>query len=102
MSSMLKLIECIPNFSEGKRHEVIQAIADAIASAESVRILDIHSDIDHNRSVITYVVEPQYAVEAGFRAYEKASDFRLCSCYNHFYCKRFCIINFSCSSTTNR
>ena len=71
---MSKLIECIPNFSEGKRHEVIQAIADSIASAESVRILDIHSDIDHNRSVITYVVEPQYAVEAGFRAYVKASE----------------------------
>jgi len=71
---MSKLVECIPNFSEGKRPEIIKAIADAIASVESARILDIHSDIDHNRSVITYVIEPEYAVTAGFRAYEKASE----------------------------
>ncbi len=71
---MSRLVECIPNFSEGKRPEVIKAIADAIASVESAVILDIHSDIDHNRSVITFVVEPENAVMAGFRAFEKAAE----------------------------
>ena len=71
---MSKLVECIPNFSEGKKPEVIGAIADSIASIASARILDIHSDIDHNRSVITYVIETVNAVEAGFCAYAKASE----------------------------
>ncbi len=71
---MSKLVECIPNFSEGKKPEVVRAIADAISSVESARILDIHSDIDHNRSVITFVIEPENAVEAGFRAYQKSSE----------------------------
>jgi glutamate formiminotransferase len=71
---MSKIVECIPNFSEGRRPEVIRAIADSIASDPSVRILDIHSDVDHNRSVISYVVETTHAVEAGFGAYKKASE----------------------------
>lgn len=71
---MQKLVECIPNFSEGRSPEVIRAIADAISTVETAKILDIHSDIDHNRSVITYIVEPEYAVESGFRAYEKAGE----------------------------
>ncbi len=71
---MSKLVECIPNFSEGRRPEVIKAIADSIASVVSARILDIHSDIDHNRSVISYTVNSEYAVEAGFCAYQRASE----------------------------
>ncbi len=71
---MHRLIECIPNFSEGRRPEIIRAIADAISSVPSAKILDIHSDIDHNRSVITFVSEPQNAVEAGFRACKKAAE----------------------------
>ncbi len=71
---MSKIIECIPNFSEGRRPDTIIAIADSISSVPTSRILDIHSDVDHNRSVITYVVETSKAVEAGFRAFQTASE----------------------------
>lgn len=71
---MSNLVECIPNFSEGRRPEVIKEIAGAISSVETAKILDIHSDIDHNRSVITYICEPEQAVESGFRAYKAAAE----------------------------
>lgn len=71
---MNRLIECVPNFSEGKRPEIIREIKNTIASVPTVKILDIHSDEDHNRSVITFVCEPEHAVEAGFKAYEKAAE----------------------------
>ena len=57
------LIECVPNFSEARRPEVIKAIEDAIASVEDILILDRHSDHDHNRTVITFA-GPPHAVEA--------------------------------------
>ena len=69
---MDKLVECIPNFSEGRRPEIIRKIAEAIASVESAAILDIHSDKDHNRSVITFVCDKQQAVEAAFQGYKVA------------------------------
>ncbi|MCH9023707.1 MAG: glutamate formimidoyltransferase [candidate division Zixibacteria bacterium] len=69
---MDKLVECIPNFSEGRRPEIIRTIAEAIASVESAVILDIHSDKDHNRSVITFVCDKQQAVEAAFQGYKVA------------------------------
>jgi len=71
---MPRIIECIPNFSEGRRLEIIRAIADEISSVVSAKILDIHSDIDHNRSVITYICDPEHVVESGFRAYRKAAE----------------------------
>jgi glutamate formiminotransferase len=49
-----KIVECIPNFSEGRRPEVNEAIRTAIESIPAVHILDLHSDADHNRSVITF------------------------------------------------
>jgi len=49
----LALIECVPNFSEGRRPEVIAAVRDAVAASGPVRILDLSSDSDHNRSVLT-------------------------------------------------
>ena len=69
---MDKLVECIPNFSEGRRPEIIRTIADAITSVESAVILDIHSDRDHNRSVITFICDKQQAVEAAYQAYKVA------------------------------
>ncbi|MCH8026637.1 MAG: glutamate formimidoyltransferase [candidate division Zixibacteria bacterium] len=69
---MDKLVECIPNFSEGRRPEIIRTIAEAIASVESAVILDIHSDRDHNRSVITFVCDKQQAVAAAFQGYKVA------------------------------
>jgi glutamate formiminotransferase/formiminotetrahydrofolate cyclodeaminase len=68
------LVECIPNFSEGRRPEVVQAIADAIHSVPGVHILDRHSDQDHNRSVITFVAAPEAAKQAAFAGIAKAAE----------------------------
>ena len=70
----MKLIECVPNFSEGRRQEVINSIADAIKSTPGVTLLDVESNPDHNRTVISFVGEPgpvkQAALEASARAVE--------------------------------
>ena len=66
------LIECVPNFSEGRRQEVIEAITAEIAAVMGVHVLDVASDGDHNRSVITFVGPPDGVVEAAFRAAARA------------------------------
>ena len=68
------LIECIPNFSEARRPEVVEAIVAAIQSVAGVNILDQHSDMDHNRTVITMVGAPESIEEAAFRAIRKAQE----------------------------
>ena len=68
------IIECIPNFSDARRPEVVAAIRQAIAAVPGVFVLDIHSDNDHNRSVITYAGAPQGVEEAAFRAIAKAAE----------------------------
>jgi glutamate formiminotransferase/formiminotetrahydrofolate cyclodeaminase len=68
------LIECIPNFSEGRRREVVDDIASAIAGTQGVRVLDIHMDADHNRSVITIVGTPQGVSQAAFAAIRRAAE----------------------------
>lgn len=68
------LIECIANYSEGRRPEVIEAIAGAILSLPQVHILDRHSDGDHNRSVITFVGPLEEIEEAAFRSIAKAAE----------------------------
>src|SRR5688500_7163547 len=70
----MKLIECVPNFSEGRRPEIIGAIRDAIASAEGVTILDASSDVSHNRSVITFVVPAEHAGQAAFAGERAAAE----------------------------
>ena len=67
------LVECVPNFSEGRRPEVIQAILDVFASQKGVQILDHHSDADHNRSVVTLVGQPDAMQNALFLAIQKAA-----------------------------
>lgn len=67
------LVECIPNFSEARRPEVIAAIRKAIESVPGTTILDLSSDLDHNRTVITFVGEPQAVEEAAFQAIAEAS-----------------------------
>ena len=69
--SVLKLVECVPNFSEGRRKEVIQAIVDETRTA-NVKILDIESDPNHNRSVLTFVGEPDAVREAALAMSAKA------------------------------
>jgi glutamate formiminotransferase len=62
----------VPNFSEGRRQPVIDAIATAIAEAPGVRVLDVQSDADHNRSVVTFVGTPQGVVEGAFQGIQTA------------------------------
>jgi glutamate formiminotransferase/formiminotetrahydrofolate cyclodeaminase len=70
----MKLVECVPNFSEGRRPEVIEAIRDAIAAVEGVSVLDVSSDTSHNRSVITFVVPVEMAVDAAFAGIRVAAE----------------------------
>jgi glutamate formiminotransferase / formiminotetrahydrofolate cyclodeaminase len=67
------LVECIPNFSDARRPDVIEAIASAISAVPGVRVLDRHSDMDHNRSVITFVGPPPAVEEAAFQAIQTAA-----------------------------
>jgi glutamate formiminotransferase len=69
-----KIVECIPNFSEGRRAEVIDQIVDAIKSVPGAVLLDRESDADHNRSVVTFVAEPDRVVEAAIAAAKKAAE----------------------------
>ncbi len=71
---MAKLVECVPNFSEGRRPEVIDAICNAITAEDGVVLLDKEMDPDHNRAVVTFVCHPSLAVEAAFRGYQKAAE----------------------------
>ena len=61
-----QIVECIPNFSEGRRLDVVDAIVAAIRSVPGVTVLDRSSDPDHNRSVVTFVGAPGAVVEAAF------------------------------------
>jgi glutamate formiminotransferase len=70
---MKRIVECVPNFSEGLRQEVIDQIVGALASVEGVRVLDVQSDADHNRSVVTMVGEPEAVEEAAFQGIEWAA-----------------------------
>ena len=75
----MPLVECIPNFSEGRRPAVIAEIVDAIRSS-GVYLLDVSSDPDHNRTVVTFAGEPNTVSEGAFRGIEVASrliDLRL-------------------------
>ncbi|HTS60427.1 MAG TPA: glutamate formimidoyltransferase [Candidatus Acidoferrales bacterium] len=67
-----QLIECVPNFSEGREQGKIDAIVQAILAVPEVVLLDRESDADHNRSVLTFVGPPGPVAEAAFRAVEKA------------------------------
>ncbi len=69
----MKLIECVPNFSEGRNPEIISAIRNAIAAVQGVTVLDSSSDYSHNRSVITFVVPIENAVDAAFAGVREAA-----------------------------
>ncbi|MGQ9585634.1 MAG: glutamate formimidoyltransferase [Anaerolineae bacterium] len=70
---MRQIVECVPNFSEGRREEVIRQIVEAIRSTAGVYLLDVESDPDHNRSVVTFVGEPGAVLEGAFRGVAKAA-----------------------------
>src|SRR5438046_2591045 len=71
---MQKLIECVPNFSEGRDQNVIRQITDAIESVDDVSVVDVDTGASTNRTVLTLVGSPDAAVEAAFRAIKKAAE----------------------------
>ena len=71
---MQKLIECVPNFSEGRRPEIIKAITQAIETVETVKLLDVDPGKATNRTVVTFVGDPDSVVEAAFRGIAKAAE----------------------------
>ena len=71
---MQKLIECVPNFSEGRDQNIIRQITDTIQSVEGVSLLDVDPGASTNRTVVTFVGSPDGAVEAAFRGIKKAAE----------------------------
>ena len=71
---MQKLIECVPNFSEGRDEKIIRQITDAIKSTDGVSLLDVDPGATTNRTVVTLVGNPDAAVEAAFRGIKKAAE----------------------------
>lgn len=69
-----RIIECVPNFSEGRNHTVIKQICDAIESVKAVRLLDVDPGEATNRTVVTFVGEPEAVVEAAFRGVKRAAE----------------------------
>jgi glutamate formiminotransferase / formiminotetrahydrofolate cyclodeaminase len=69
-----QLIECVPNFSEGRNMDVIKQITDKIESVEGVRLLDVDPGKDTNRTVVTFVGTPEEVIEAAFQAVKRASE----------------------------
>ena len=68
----MKLIECVPNFSEGRRPEVVAAIRDAIAGVAGAHVLDVSADASHNRCVITFVASIDVVADAAFAGIREA------------------------------
>jgi len=68
------MIECVPNFSEGREPETIAALAAVIKEVPGVALLGFESDADHHRSVITFAGEPEGVLEAAVRAVGKATE----------------------------
>src|SRR4051794_22292113 len=73
-TSMQKVIECVPNFSEGRDLEVIRQITEAIQSVDGVALLNVDPGASTNRTVVTFVGAPEAAVEAAFRGIQKAAE----------------------------
>jgi glutamate formiminotransferase len=71
---MAKIVECVPNFSEGRNQEVIEALVREAGSVPGVTLLDYASDVNHNRSVFTLAGDPEHIVEAAFRLCKAAKE----------------------------
>ena len=74
MNTEKRMIECVPNFSEGRNREVIDAIAHEVESVEGVSLLNVDPGEATNRTVVTFVGEPEAVCEAAFRAVKKAGE----------------------------
>ena len=71
---MKKIIECVPNFSEGRDMEIIKQITDQVESVDGVKLLNVDPGDATNRTVVTFVGEPEAVIEAAFRAIRKAGE----------------------------
>src|SRR5439155_6618825 len=71
---MTRLVECVPNFSEGRRRQVVDELVRAITGVAGVQFLDSEMDADHHRSVVTFAGEPEPVMEAAFRAVARAAE----------------------------
>lgn len=69
-----QVVECVPNFSEGRRPEVVREIVAAIEAVSGIRVLDYSSDTSHNRTVVTFVGTPEACEEAAFAGIARACD----------------------------
>jgi glutamate formiminotransferase len=71
---MDRIVECVPNFSEGRDASVVARLVEAVESVQGALVLGTHVDPDHNRSVITFVAPPETIVEAAVRVVARASE----------------------------
>jgi len=71
---MQPIIECVPNFSEGRNLQTIKLITDAIETVEGIRLLDVDPGKATNRTVVTFVGAPADVIEAAFRGIQKAAE----------------------------
>jgi glutamate formiminotransferase len=71
---MRRLIECVPNFSEGRDRKKIEALVAAMSGIKGAWVLDVHTDADHNRSVVSLAGEPESVAEAAMRGVGKAAE----------------------------
>ncbi|MBP9006040.1 MAG: glutamate formimidoyltransferase, partial [Candidatus Marinimicrobia bacterium] len=71
---MTEIIECVPNFSEGRDHDVIRAIAVAIEKVKDVKLLDVNSGASVNRTVITFVGNRESVINGAFAGIARAAE----------------------------
>ena len=71
---MKQLVECVPNFSEGRNMQIIKQITDVIESVDGIKLLDVDPGNATNRTVVTFIGEPKQVIEAAYRAIKKASE----------------------------
>jgi glutamate formiminotransferase len=69
-----EIVECVPNFSEGRRKEIVDAITAAIAFVNGVKVLDVEMDANHNRAVVTFIGDRRAIAEGAFRGAQKAVE----------------------------
>ncbi len=74
MAREKQIIECVPNFSEGRNKDVIKQITDEVERVKGVKLLDVDPGEATNRTVVTFVGEPSVVVEAAFRCVKKAAQ----------------------------
>jgi glutamate formiminotransferase len=71
---MARIVECVPNVSEGRRPEVVEQLIQAIVSVPGAILLDSEMDADHNRAVLTFAGEAEPVMEAAFRVVRRAAE----------------------------